>query len=154
MSAGPAAATRRRPTGTRRSYRRLDYTAGPMFDALSDRLRDVLGKLSGRGRITEADVDAAMREIRLALLEADVNYNVVQEFMARVNERAVGAQLLKAVRPDQQVVKIVHDAMVEMMGPVDTSIRFEKNRPVESARTCRETVAEVHPNEGRVGCPP
>ena len=65
-----------------------------MFDALSDRLRDVLGKLTGRGRISEADVDAAMREVRLALLEADVNYKVVKDFVARVKERAVGHEIL------------------------------------------------------------
>ena len=62
-----------------------------MFDTLSDRLRNALSGLTGRGRITEADVDAAMREVRLALLEADVNYKVVKDFVARVRERAIGA---------------------------------------------------------------
>ena len=68
-----------------------------MFDALSDRLRKTLGKLTGRGRITEADVDAAMREVRLALLEADVNFKVVKDFVARVKERAVGHDVLESV---------------------------------------------------------
>jgi signal recognition particle subunit SRP54 len=79
--------------------------------------------------LTEANIAEGLREVRTALLEADVNFDVVQAFMAKVNEKAVGASLLKAVRPDQQVVKIVHDAMIEMMGPVDPSIRFEKSGP-------------------------
>ena len=100
-----------------------------MFDDLQKRLSTAFGRFRARGLLTEANIRDGLQEVRTALLEADVNYNVVQEFMARVNEKAVGAQLIKAVRPDQQVVKIVHDAMVEMMGPVDTSIRFEKSGP-------------------------
>ncbi len=100
-----------------------------MFDDLQKRLSTAFGRFRARGLLTEANIAEGLREVRTALLEADVNYNVVQDFMARVNEKAVGAQLLKAVRPDQQVVKIVHDAMVEMMGPVDPSIRFEKSGP-------------------------
>ena len=87
-----------------------------MFDDLSERLRGVLGRLTGRGRITEADVDAAMREVRLALLEADVNFRVVKEFVARVRERALGADLLSGLNPGQQVVKIVHDELVTTLG--------------------------------------
>jgi signal recognition particle subunit SRP54 len=100
-----------------------------MFDDLQKRLSTAFGRFRARGVLTEANISEGLSEVRTALLEADVNYNVVQEFMARVNEKAVGAQLIKAVRPDQQVVKIVHDAMIEMMGPVDPSIRFEKSGP-------------------------
>jgi signal recognition particle subunit SRP54 len=100
-----------------------------MFDDLQKRLSTAFGRFRARGLLTEANIRDGLQEVRNALLEADVNYNVVQEFMERVNEKAVGAQLIKTVRPDQQVVKIVHDAMVEMMGPVDTSIRFEKSGP-------------------------
>ncbi|WP_435010332.1 signal recognition particle protein [Tundrisphaera lichenicola] len=100
-----------------------------MFDDLQKRLSSAFGKFRARGLLTEANIRDGLGEVRTALLEADVNYNVVQEFMSRVNEKAVGAQLIKAVRPDQQVVKIVHDTMVEMMGPVDPSIRFEKSGP-------------------------
>jgi signal recognition particle subunit SRP54 len=100
-----------------------------MFDDLQKRLSTAFGKFRARGVLTEANIAEGLREVRTALLEADVNYNVVQEFMIRVNDKAVGAQLIKAVRPDQQVVKIVHDTMVEMMGPVDPSIRFEKSGP-------------------------
>jgi len=71
-----------------------------MFDALSDRLRRTLGTLTGRGRVSEADVEVAMREVRLALLEADVNFRVVKDFTARVRERAVGADIIEAERPE------------------------------------------------------
>jgi signal recognition particle subunit SRP54 len=95
-----------------------------MFDALSDRLRDVLGKLSGRGRITEADVDAAMREIRLALLEADVNYKVVKDFVGRVKERAIGQDVLEGINAGQLIVKIVHDELTTILGAGDRTFRL------------------------------
>jgi signal recognition particle subunit SRP54 len=88
-----------------------------MFDDLQKRLSTAFGRFRARGVLTEANIAEGLREVRTALLEADVNYNVVQEFMAKVNEKAVGASLIKAVRPDQQVVKIVHDAMFEKSGP-------------------------------------
>jgi len=95
-----------------------------MFDALSDRLRDALGKLTGRGRITEADVDVAMREVRLALLEADVNYRVVKDFIARVRERAIGAETLATVNAGQTVIKIVNDELTEVLGAGDRTFRL------------------------------
>jgi signal recognition particle subunit SRP54 len=95
-----------------------------MFDALSDRLRDVLGKLTGHGRISEADVDTAMREVRLALLEADVNYKVVKEFIGRVKERAVGHEILESINAGQQVVKIVNDELTTMLGAGDRTFRM------------------------------
>jgi signal recognition particle subunit SRP54 len=95
-----------------------------MFDALSDRLRDALGKLTGRGRITEADVEVAMREVRLALLEADVNYRVVKDFVARVRERAIGAEMLANVNAGQTVVKIVNDELTAVLGAGDRTFRL------------------------------
>ena len=95
-----------------------------MFDALSDRLRDALGKLTGRGRITEADVEVAMREVRLALLEADVNYRVVKDFVARVRERAIGAEILANVNAGQTVVKIVDDELTAVLGAGDRTFRL------------------------------
>jgi signal recognition particle subunit SRP54 len=95
-----------------------------MFDALSDRLRSTLGKLTGHGRISEADVDAAMREVRLALLEADVNYKVVKDFVARVRERAVGHDILDNINAGQQVVKIVNDELTAMLGAGDRTFRL------------------------------
>ncbi|HEX8643523.1 MAG TPA: signal recognition particle protein [Allosphingosinicella sp.] len=87
-----------------------------MFDSLSDRLSGVFDRLRGRGALTEADVRAAMREVRIALLEADVALPVVRSFVDKATEQAVGQQVLRSVTPGQQVVKIVHDALVEMLG--------------------------------------
>ena len=87
-----------------------------MFNALSDRLEAVLSGLKGRGKLSEEQVDASLREIRLALLEADVNFKVVKTFVGRVRERAVGAEVSEALNPGQQVVKIVHDELVRILG--------------------------------------
>jgi signal recognition particle subunit SRP54 len=96
----------------------------PVFDSLSTRLREVLGSLVGRGRVTEADVDAAMREVRLALLEADVNYKVVKDFVARVRERAVGAEILESLNAGQQVIKIVHEELTALLSAGDRTFRL------------------------------
>ena len=101
-----------------------------MFDSLSDRLRQTLATLTGRGRVTEADVDAAMREIRLALLEADVNFKVVKDFVARVREQAVGAEILQSLTAGQQVVKIVHDELVALLGAGDRTFHLQGNPTV------------------------
>src|SRR3954452_11395093 len=100
-----------------------------MFDDLQKRLSGAFGRFRARGLLTEANIKEGLREVRTALLEADVNYNVVQEFMTRVGERAVGMELIRSVRPEQQIVKIVHDELVELMGPVDPSVRFEQTGP-------------------------
>ncbi|MFN5780260.1 MAG: signal recognition particle receptor subunit alpha, partial [Novosphingobium sp.] len=90
-----------------------------MFDSLSDRLGSVFDKLRGRGALNEADVREAMREVRIALLEADVALPVVRRFIDSVTEQAIGQSVLKSVTPGQQVVKIVNDALVEMLGGDD-----------------------------------
>jgi len=95
-----------------------------MFDALSDRLRKTLGSLTGRGRVSEADVEAAMREVRLALLEADVNFKVVKDFTARVRERAVGAEVLESLNAGQQVVKIVHEELTALLSGGDRTFHL------------------------------
>jgi signal recognition particle subunit SRP54 len=87
-----------------------------MFDQLSDRLQETLSGVRSRGKLTEADVDAAMREIRLALLEADVNFKVVKRFTAQVKERCLGAGVLDSLNPGQQVVKIVNEELAVLMG--------------------------------------
>jgi len=87
-----------------------------MFEALTERLGGVFDKLTGRGALSEADVDAALREVRVALLEADVALPVVKDFIAKVKAAAVGEAVIKSVKPGQQVVKIVHDALVDMLG--------------------------------------
>jgi signal recognition particle subunit SRP54 len=87
-----------------------------MFESLSTRLQGVAERLRGKAKITEADLDVALREIRLALLEADVNFRVVKEFVAHVRERALGTELLTGLHPGQQVVKVVHDELVATLG--------------------------------------
>src|ERR671915_169413 len=87
-----------------------------MFEQLSDRLQATLADVRSRGKLTEADVDKAMREIRLALLEADVNFKVVKSFTAQVKERCLGAGVLESLDPGQQVVKIVNDELAALMG--------------------------------------
>ncbi len=87
-----------------------------MFEALTDRLSGVFDKLTGRGALSEADVESALREVRVALLEADVALPVVKDFIAKVKTEAVGEAVIKSVKPGQQVVKIVHDALIEMLG--------------------------------------
>src|SRR3954470_19729362 len=100
-----------------------------MFDSLSDRLAGVFDRLRGRGALNEADVRGAMREVRIALLEADVALPVVREFVDKVTEQAVGQQVLKSVTPGQQVVKIVHDALVDMLGADSSELHVEVTPP-------------------------
>jgi signal recognition particle subunit SRP54 len=99
-----------------------------MFDSLSDRLSGTLDGLRGKGRLSEEDIDRAMREIRLALLEADVNFRVVRQFVARVKERALGSDVMTSLTPGQQVVKIVHEELSELMGSAGSKLSFS-NRP-------------------------
>src|SRR5437870_7276899 len=97
-----------------------------MFDALSDRLQSALGDLRGRGTLDEEAISRAMREIRLALLEADVNFEVVKSFVAQVRERALGQDVLKSLTPGQQVVKVVHDELTALMGEGESRLAFSK----------------------------
>jgi signal recognition particle subunit SRP54 len=101
-----------------------------MFDALSDRLRKTLGTLTGHGRVSAADVDAAMREVRLALLEADVNFKVVKDFVERVRERATGVEILQSLTAGQQVVKIVNEELVALLSAGDRTFRLTGNPAV------------------------
>src|SRR5687768_2336692 len=96
-----------------------------MFESLSSRLQGITQSLRGKARITEADLDVALREIRLALLEADVNFKVVKDFVARVRERALGADVLEGVNPGQQIVKIVHDELVVVLGGTRHHLQLE-----------------------------
>lgn len=101
-----------------------------MFDSLSERLGSVFEKLRGKGALEEKDVNEALREVRVALLEADVALSVAKDFVAKVRERAVGAEVLRSVSPGQQVVKIVHDALVDMLGgDADASLSFATTPP-------------------------
>ena len=98
-----------------------------MFDTLSDRLRKTLAGLTGRGRVSEADVDSAAREIRLALLEADVNFKVVKDVVGRIREKAVGTEILASLSAGQQIVKIVHDELVELLSVGDRTFHLQGN---------------------------
>ena len=100
-----------------------------MFDSLKDKLQDVFSALGKRGALRESDVDAALREVRLALLDADVALPVVKSFVANVREKAVGSDVLKSVRPDQQVIKIVNDALTEVLGSEPAPLNIAVNPP-------------------------
>ncbi|NLT29053.1 MAG: signal recognition particle protein [Propionibacterium sp.] len=100
-----------------------------MFDTLSDRLAATFKSLRGKGRLSDADIDATAREIRIALLEADVNLTVVKDFVAAVKERAKGAEINQALNPSQQIIKIVNEELVEILGGDTRTIRFAKHPP-------------------------
>ncbi|HSB08321.1 MAG TPA: signal recognition particle protein [Blastocatellia bacterium] len=100
-----------------------------MFEALSDKLKKVLKDLRGQGKLTDAHIEAAMREIRLALLEADVNFKVVKAFVDRVKEKALGQEVMGSLSPAQQVVKVVYDEMVDMLGGTSTQLLFTRRVP-------------------------
>src|SRR5689334_8104677 len=101
-----------------------------MFDTLQERLGGILDRLTGRGALSEADVDAALREVRRALLEADVALDVAREFTEQVKQRAVGVEVLKSVTPGQMVVKIVHDQLIETLGADAQTIDLNAPAPV------------------------
>ena len=103
-----------------------------MFDTLSDRLRKTLANLTGRGRVSEADVETAAREIRLALLEADVNFKVVKDVVGRIREKAVGTEILGSLSAGQQIVKIVNDELVELLSAGDRTFKLQGNPAVIS----------------------
>ncbi|MBT3168708.1 MAG: signal recognition particle protein [Candidatus Cloacimonetes bacterium] len=99
-----------------------------MFNKLSDQLNSVFSKLKGRGKLNETNINDAMREIRRALLEADVNFLIAKKFIAGVSEKAVGAEVLKSITPGHQVVKIVHDELIKLMGSDTLKIKLHSNR--------------------------
>ena len=99
------------------------------FEGLSSRLQEITRKLKGKARITESDLKEMLREVKLALLEADVNYKIVKEFIASINEKALGQDVLKSLTPGQQVIKIVKDELVELLGGTESRINFSSNPP-------------------------
>lgn len=100
-----------------------------MFDGLQRALGEAFKKLRGRGRLTESNIHEGLQEVRRALLDADVNYNVVNTFIQRVTEKAVGQAVLRSLDPSEQIVKVVYDELVQLMGPVDHSFHFVKDAP-------------------------
>ena len=99
------------------------------FEGLTEKLTSVFNKLRGKGHLSEADVKEAMREIRLALLEADVNYKVTKEFVAKVSEKAMGAEVMKSLTPGQQVIKIVQQELTELMGGQHAKLKVASKLP-------------------------
>ena len=99
------------------------------FEGLSSRLQEITRKLSGKARITEGDLKDVLREVKLALLEADVNYKIVKDFVNTVEEKALGQDVLKSLTPGQQVIKIVRDEMTELLGGTSSKINFSPNPP-------------------------
>ena len=99
------------------------------FEGLSNRLQEITRKMRGKARITESDLKEMLREVKLALLEADVNYKIVKEFISTIQEKALGQDVLKSLTPGQQVVKIVKDELVELLGGVESKVNFTPNPP-------------------------
>lgn len=100
-----------------------------IFEGLSDKLQNAFGKLKSKGKLTEADVKGAMREVKMALLEADVNYKVVKDFVKKVQERCVGEDVMKSLTPGQMVIKIVNEELTSLMGDVQSKITIAPNPP-------------------------
>jgi signal recognition particle subunit SRP54 len=100
-----------------------------MFEGLQKGLSDAFKRITGRGRLSEANIKEGLSTVRQALLDADVNFNVTNTFIDRVGERAVGQDVIQSVRPEEQIIKIVYDELVQLMGPVDHNIHFAKDRP-------------------------
>ncbi len=100
-----------------------------VFEGLSNKLQETIKKLKGKGRVNEKDVKEMMREIKLALLEADVNFKVVKDFIAKVSERAVGQDVLDSLTPGQQIIKIVHEELINLMGPGQSKVVFAPRPP-------------------------
>ena len=119
------------------------------FEGLSSRLQEITRKIRGKARITESDLKEMLREVKLALLEADVNYKIVKEFISTIQEKALGQDVLKSLTPGQQVVKIVKDELVELLGGTESKINFTPNPPTVimlvgidgkgKTTTCRKT---------------
>ena len=99
------------------------------FEGLSSKLQSITNKFKGKVRVTEADLKDMLREVKLALLEADVNYKIVKEFVSSVEQKALGQDVLKSLTPGQQVIKIVRDEMTELLGVTLSKINFTPNPP-------------------------
>ena len=94
------------------------------FEGLSEKLQGVFKKLKGKGILTESDIDEAMREVKLALLEADINFKVIKDFVKEVKEKSLGKEVLESLTPAQQVIKIVNDKLVKILGGTATKLTF------------------------------
>ena len=110
------------------------------FESLSDKLSEAFKRLRSKGKLKESDVKEAMREVRLALLEADVNYKVAKDFIAAVTEKAIGDEVLESLTPAQQVIKIVNDEMTALMGSVNARINMSSKIPTALRQGRRQII--------------
>ena len=127
------------------------------FESLTERLNKAFKNISGQGKLTEKNMDDMLREVRLALLEADVNYKIVKDFLVKVKDKAVGQEVYTSLNPSQMVVKIVHDELVALLGEKEATLNFKESGMTvvmithfmeEAAQADRVIVLE----EGRVAC--
>src|SRR5947199_8669140 len=116
-----------------------------MLDSLSTRLQSIFDRLGGRGRLTEENIQEALREVRVALLEADVNFKVVRAFVDRVREKAVGQDVLRSLTPAQQVVKVVHDELVGLLGGSGHRLAPAPHPPTVIMLTGRQAPGQPRP---------
>jgi len=98
-----------------------------MFDALSNKLQEAFKNLRGLGKISEANVGDALREVRMALLEADVNFKVARDFIERVKEKSLGQEVIQSIQPGQQIIKIIHDELVDLLGSENAGLQVSGN---------------------------
>ncbi|MBM4129114.1 MAG: signal recognition particle protein, partial [Nitrospira sp.] len=129
-----------------------------MFETLSSKLESIFKKLKGKGLLKEEDVDVALKEIRLALLEADVNFKVVKDFTQKIREKAIGKEVLESLTPGQQVIKIVNEELCELLGKKDSRIQLSPNPPTiimmvglhgSGKTTTAAKLARIFKREGR-----
>src|SRR5213593_3103646 len=98
-----------------------------MFDTLSQKLQNVFKNLRGLGKISESNVSDSLREVRLALLDADVNFKVARDFIERIKQKAIGAEVIQSIHPGQQIIKIIHDELVELLGAQNAGLELAGN---------------------------
>src|SRR6516165_9680528 len=98
-----------------------------MFDSLSSKLQNALKNLRGLGRISESNISEALREVRLALLEADVNFKVARDFVERVKTKAIGQEVIQSIQPGQQIIKVIQDELTELLGSANTGLQLSGN---------------------------
>ena len=113
------------------------------FESLTDKLQNVFRNLRGKGRLTESDVKAAMKEVKMALLEADVNFRVVKQFVKSVEERAIGADVMNGLNPGQMVIKIVNEEMTALMGSETTEIQMQPGKATTVIMMCGDRKSVV-----------
>ena len=103
-----------------------------MFDSLSSKLQNAFRNLRGLGKISEANVGDSLREVRMALLEADVNFKVARDFIERVKTKAIGAEVVQSIQPGQQIIKIIHDELVDLLGSQNAALNLERQSELPS----------------------